>query len=487
MAKVARAEQMLTKLGDKLGLTSEGKEWIIGALDPFHDTPLDICGFPDGTIDPVCTQIVKQSFNISCPSGITTGTWDCQIIALPWAKPIKLATQSALGGTDSNPTSEVYHTPSATSATYGGITYISVPTGTTYNPNGFTVGTTATIIPNGIPDQYLVGDARIIGKGFEVHNTTSELNIQGMATTWSIPMPSITQSSFCDSYLLTGSTASNNAFGNFLQIPMWPISQTSAILTPGSRQWIAKEGAYIVSRLNTMFVPVSDSGAFIQPFVTSTDSSVPSNNVASIGTSSTLAPSQTIFGGVYWDNFDMSGVLFSGLSLSTTLTVNFIYIIERHPDTTISDLVVLARPPPERCDVALELYTHVSRALPSGVPVAMNGLGDWFMDALSTAADFVAPVLSAIPGVPGLVGQGIGLLNSSYKNSKSKASYETNPTVRPQGNSFSNVVQVRPSQQKKKNKPKSTVVIEEIVRPRKGGKSRPQQKPRRKPQLMLTQ
>jgi len=121
----------------------------------------------------------------------------------------------------------------------------------------------------------------------------------------------------------------------------------------------------------------------------------------------------------------MRGALFSGLSLQTTLTVNMTWIIERQPDVTISDLVVLAVEPPERDQVALDLYTHISNHLPAGVPVAENGLGDWFMDALSTAADFIAPVASAIPGVGGALSAGIGGLNQLYKNHKE--SYQTNP------------------------------------------------------------
>jgi len=45
----------------------------------------------------------------------------------------------------------------------------------------------------------------------------------------------------------------------------------------------------------------------------------------------------------------------------------------------------------------MELYSEVIRQMPVGVPQKMNGLGEWFSDAVSAASDFISPVLSAIP------------------------------------------------------------------------------------------
>lgn len=428
--RVSRGENMLAKVGSRLGLTPEGREWLIGCLDPYHDSPLDICGFPDGSIDPVVTQIVRQSFNITCPTSITTGTWDCQIISLPFSKNIKVSGNSFMGGSNTNPTNAVFYNAGASTFTIGGLTYTSVPTGGSFNPNTLAP---SQLVPNPIPDQYLYGNHRVIGKGFEVHNTTSVLNLQGMATTWAIPIDDIETAGNCVSATFTAGAASNDSNGDFIQIPMWPQNQAAAVLIPGSRQWTAAQGAYIVPKLRTNDVPINDTGFFVQPFINGGDSSNSALNLATIPTSSGVTGLPLLFPSVFWDNFDMHGVVFSGLSLQTTLTVNMTWLVERHPDTTISDLVVLARPPPERDNIAMELYTHISRRLPTGVPVGENGLGDWFMDALSSAADFVAPVLSVLP-LPGAsaIGSGIGALNAAYKNGKKKdVVVETNPYVAP--------------------------------------------------------
>jgi len=95
--------------------------------------------------------------------------------------------------------------------------------------------------------------------------------------------------------------------------------------------------------------------------------------------------------------FNHFGAYFSGLSASTTLQVNAIYIVERFPTAQETDLVVLAKPSCRADDAAIQLYSEVSRMMPVGVPQRMNGLGEWFSDAVSAASDFISPVLSAIP------------------------------------------------------------------------------------------
>jgi len=440
--RVTRGEKILDKMENKMGLTEAGKQWLIGSIDPYHDRPLNVCGFPDGNAADVAVQVVKSSFNLQCPAGITTGTWDVLIMDLPWSKPVRLFTQSLHSGTNSNPGSETLSTNSGQSINIGGLQTISIPSGNSFLPSASLPSASNVYTPNVVADQYFLGNTRTIGKGFEVHNTTSDLNRQGMCTTFRIPMPSLDEAGTVVNYLDTASAASLVTYLTELDVPMWPQTQAEAVLTPGSRQWTAEQGAYMVSRLKNLVIPTTDTGFKIQPFVVGTDSSVAAQNLAVQGTQSILVTTP-IFGcpNVFWDNFDLHGVIFSGLSLQTTLTVNYTRIIERQPDWTISDLVVLAKPPPERDNVALDLYTHITERMPIGVPVAENGLGDWFMDALSTAADFVAPVLSVVPGLGG-VGDAIGAVNGIYKRSKAPAAkaiakevvkeerkYETNPYV----------------------------------------------------------
>jgi hypothetical protein len=95
--------------------------------------------------------------------------------------------------------------------------------------------------------------------------------------------------------------------------------------------------------------------------------------------------------------FNHCGAYFSGLSNTTTLQVNATYYIEKFPSQQDSQLVVLARSSPRDDCIARELYSEIIREMPVGVPQRMNGLGEWFGDAVSSAVDFISPVASAIP------------------------------------------------------------------------------------------
>lgn len=278
---------------NKLGLTPEGKEWIIGAIDPYHDTPLDICGLPDGNTAPVATQVVKNSYSLACPSGITTGTWDVMIVMTPFAKPVKFQNNARLGGTNSNPTNEVViNNTGVSNITLGGMVNIIGPTGVNFNLATSIGSANVSTTSNGLADQYLQGKSRIIGKGFEVHNTTSDLNIQGMCTTFQVPIPDLGESGEMNTYNVNQSALPNSVTaesqGSILPIEMWPSSQSQAVLTPGSRQWTAKQGAYMVPKLSNLVVPATDTGYPIQPFIVGGDSSVPSQNLAAAQSASAV-------------------------------------------------------------------------------------------------------------------------------------------------------------------------------------------------------
>jgi len=125
--------------------------------------------------------------------------------------------------------------------------------------------------------------------------------------------------------------------------------------------------------------------------------------------------------------FQFHRCFFTGLTFQTALTVNYLVIIENHPSTQ-DNIYSLAKPPPCRDDIALSLYTCITREMPVGVPVAENGLGDWFADAISTVSDYISPVLSAIPHP---IAMAAGAATRAAGN-VAKA-YNTNPNANPRG------------------------------------------------------
>jgi len=60
-------------------------------------------------------------------------------------------------------------------------------------------------------------------------------------------------------------------------------------------------------------------------------------------------------------------------------------------------LVVLARPSPTYDPKALQFISETVRHLPPGVKVGDNDTGSWFADLIQTGADYIAPLLKAVP------------------------------------------------------------------------------------------
>jgi len=223
----------------------------------------------------------------------------------------------------------------------------------------------------------------------------------------------------------------------------------------GSKQWKAKEGCYVVSTMNSNENPTGQNNTSPNLHISSLDTTAGGANwiyvspVNPVPTSfqaitvvTTVNPINNIIvtlppGGVWFQPFNGAGAIFSGLSNSTTLQVNAIYYIERFPTQQDSELVVLARNSCHGDSVALDLYSEIIKEMPVGVPQRMNGMGEWFADAVSAAADFVSPVLSAIPlPMAQTVGAGLKMAGNVAKSLGSKKE-SPGQTYNPQGNNVS--------------------------------------------------
>jgi len=128
--------------------------------------------------------------------------------------------------------------------------------------------------------------------------------------------------------------------------------------------------------------------------------------------------------------------------------LNATYYIERFPSQQDSSLVVLARNSCHGDHIALDLYSEIIKEMPVGVPQRMNGMGEWFADAVSSATDFIAPVLSAIPiPMAQTVGAGMKMVGNVAKNYNKSESVGS--TYTPSGSLPKKIVEVV----KKKKKP----------------------------------
>jgi len=447
---VETGNRLMDRISKELGLSECGKDWVTAAIDPYHDTPLDhIMGYPDINEAASVIQVVKTTYQISVPSSAGSGNWDCHIASLPWL----VQPTGSLFATSYQPgLFVVNNSPPNPVSNLGGLCYDAVPAGTeTFSP------ITNTIIPldSATNATYAVNEWRQIAHGFEVINTTSELNIQGLCTCYRAPWPARDTKSTTSFYNYVSSGAGALAFGFLDTITGGGPPQTTAkaMLYPGSVQWKAKDGAYVVPTLNSSDLPAgSDNTTVIVKFG---DETLPVAYGPNQSGTFTVPPSAGSALSVFYNNaielsdFNIGGAYFTGLSNSTTLTVNCIRYFERFPTvdfTADAPLVVLGKPSCRNDPQAQELYSAVIRHMPVGVPQRFNGIGDWFREAVQTARDIVAPVLSAIPNPIAQFGSGIlkgiaGNIDKKYNQEEKTAVVPAGQIYNSQGNQSRVVLQ----------------------------------------------
>jgi len=370
----SRASSVLESLVSNSTLTPAGKDWILCAVDPFHDRDIEAKGFPDLETSATLVQCVKQQLVVSAP-GSVTGNWDVNITLFP-----NLFQQDS---TQFQMTGNSVNAGSFTPSNYGvgGLVCHAVPSGQNTWQSAIS---TPSVTYSGIslPDNFAQGPFRVIGMGFEVVNATAEIYRQGSVTVYRQPAQIGPDFSLCI-FNIPG-TLSSNVPVQVIRQP--PASLANALLLNGSRTWEASKGAYVVSRLNSVDNPLSQVDNAMPIWIASgiIDSAL------GYSTACTMATPQSTTVGQYFhvaldkiQPFDISGAYFIGLSQQTTLTITVRWYIERNPTPDEPDLVVLATPSPRYDPKALEIYSEAMYSIPPGVPVNQNPAGEFFRTIVS--------------------------------------------------------------------------------------------------------
>jgi len=409
---VKRSEQTLERLGASIGLTDAAKEWVIAAFDPFHDREIDCTGYPDTNSMDSMTECVTLTLQVSAPaSAVTAGvTWDCHIVDWPFLGPFGAKASSAqfttltTGG--GNTCSGLFSqgTTFGPALTFGGLGVFTFLTSAN-NVDVF-VGAQQSQFNLTLDASYLTNPYRVIAKGFEVYNTTPDLYKSGAVVVYQQPVADFNVASTAH-YVQTGLPAWGSLRTLLMDAP--PASASEALKLPSSRQWDAREGCYVISKLHSCELP-PHLGDYTMPMYYVNSPSDVTMYGGSMGTQAWVSTTPALFVLVpldwNWTNFNQDGAIFTGLSPQSTLTINFRMFVEVFP-TTSSSLVNFAHPSPQYNMAALDLYNEISYKAPVGVEVKFNGLGDWFMDGIKAVADVAAPMLSMMPH-PAAKAAGIG-------------------------------------------------------------------------------
>lgn len=351
----------------------------------------------------------------------------------------------------------------------GGVTAFTAQSGTTYGTAPFagssynaTVINTVNTTPLSIDQSYFEGGARVVAQGFEVVNTTSQLNVQGQVITYRQP-----QSFGNGTHYPISDTGITTIIGGMhaKNVQVWPGTPADAMLLAGSRQWHAKEGVYSTGTLNNVSMPCQGLD-WTSPIIENDQSETGVDSIAIIpaivfagAAHALVAPSL-----MPMNSYNMNGALFTGLSLQTTLQLTTNVYVERFPGIQETDLVVLAQPSPQYDPMALELYSQALHDMPPGVMVRENGFGDWFMDVVSKISSFVSPLLTGsgnplatavgtmLPALTNGMQSFISAPNSKVKKQRSKPpnnnvarAQSQGPARQPKLQNIGNYAPVRPS------------------------------------------
>jgi hypothetical protein len=385
-------------------------------------------GYFDANQAASVVQCIKKSVVVSAPVSAGTGNWDCNIFSLPFLGSVNAPNFTGQGvAAGSGLMAAIYG--QSTQSTMGPVTIIagaagsdlSLSThGTDVVADGDSLAAANANYAAAPQNGFLDGNSRLIGMGFEVHNTTAELYRQGAVAVYHQPQNMLLDRSNRTDFVYTGTLAAPLTWEFSLGLTTQTITDApsnlaSAMLLSGSRQWEAKDGVMCIPTLISNDIPTVRRESVV-PVVVNTTKDVLSSFAglapgaevrffpAAIPSrtrlpSSPLIPSKGLADVCYkpnkFTNFNTVGSFFSGLSTQTTLVVNVIYYIERFPSPSELDLVVMAQPSPASDPIAAELYSILMREMPPGVKVADNADGDWFYELISGAAKFLQPALAA--------------------------------------------------------------------------------------------
>lgn len=430
-------------------------------------------GLPDQDTSATVCQIIKKTVQISAPSG-TTGNWSAHVFTSNLVNTMRMyqgartkgnVVQQAFiaGGTQvlGPQLNEIVQAQYNSDANMVPIEVgpINILTSSTDSmgayafPNG-TTDVQQTWYASPLPldvQPGVTGSAsklRVIGMGFELRNTTADLYKQGTFTVSRVPAsnrltvtPCLvnTQDSavYSDDILASPNTGIWNCVpktcGKSYVAP--PSSISDALAYVGTKQWEAKDGAYVVCTMDPTECPLK-YGETVARQIGSAQSFVPAAQLGVTYTKRPLNVWATKDGdwNKTFDNvtsitpeynndhpFNVSSVIMTGLSKETTFTLEAKFLVEIAPhrsDPVYGPLAYSCSPSAPHDAACLALYQSIARSMPPGVTVDMNGSGG-FWDWIRGAAKTMLPVISGL--LPGPLGAAVGAIGHLIPGSSKPA------------------------------------------------------------------
>jgi len=422
-----KAINLLNQIQYKTGISDCEKNALIQVFDPYADFEHKVVGWP--SLQETKSNVTKNDYTMTIAAPDTEGgNWDCAIF-MP--KQTNVTSKLTPAGIASGC---LFNGSQATTGEFGGCVALKKP-----SASGTPLNMTSWAITNGLVES--IGPAisidgsdpgsddiqkvhRVIAKAAEVRLDANALSNQGSLVVWSQPETGIQDRTNLDDIRCAASyvepLTSDRWIGNVDVIlgDDIPGTPAAALLIPGSKQWLAKEGTMLVGKLGNWDIKpqtMMSRKVFFResrtPFAltaTGTPGSVTfvegdfgvvtaSNEIFNFAIGEGIAPgaaSKEIIDQVTIDDFNCSGVLFTGLDPSATLVVNFVVYIESFPDSQSGSLIRLAQPTEPYSPMFPQMVSHLMRHMPAGCRINENKSGDWFFEGMQWLAKAIQPALA---------------------------------------------------------------------------------------------
>jgi len=403
MALYSRAEKLMETWAARGLVSDEGKDWLVATLDPFHDAQLQhLAGYPDIETSPSVVRLLKQSMTVTCPTSIS-GNWDMMIIQWPWMdlRPFSNTTIPPRANNEINGSGIIQP--------LGGLQCFAVPSGTPFDLTNPAVVALGSIV---LSDPVLQGSKRMIGCGFEIHNTTAEIYKQGAICNFMMHNVPRDASNFVSAQVVGGSTVVAQCFnGTSYRVP--PQTTAEALLIPGSNEWAAKDGVYTTCRFQGVDNPpfTVDYNLPVLFDIDDIPGGLATNTSSIIFPTEALTPASVQSPAFSTFPIHTSGSILTGLSNQTSLRINSNVFMEAFPGPRQQLDLSIATPSAAFDPRALEIYSHTLGHAPVAVPVGENPLGEWFMDMVGKVGNF----LGGMGGIPGAIGGAASAIAGTMK------------------------------------------------------------------------
>lgn len=389
---IPKIEKKIDNLVGKVGGSEDGSLWVKESLDPFNDCPRKMVGFPDLITGNSIVQVVRNSFAFKTSSSTAE---DVHVFMDCMDTNTVIYENSHYTNVTTRPNMFVVDAANGVGTRpVGGLT---IRKGIV----GQDLGINSTVEAKGIPRKFLAdGPCRVLSKGFEITNTTPKLTAGGSLCVYR----NASQVPYDDRQACTLMNSANpttlNSSNNLRVLGAIPMNLAECIQIPGAQQWSALEGCY---QVGVMSHQTNDPQEEDYTVVSRRDSQTTAGktwlntfNNGPIPSMQDTAASQGAEPHMFSPFFEF-GAYLSGLPPGTTLTIDYVWIIERFP-TPSSELVTLANPSPYYDPIALELYSKSAQHLPHGVKKGANADGDWIKNIADVLSTFGVPGMPLVKG-----------------------------------------------------------------------------------------